>query len=181
MVCNSSMNKMIEPSAAATSRNTAFSRSSNSPRNFAPASSAPTSSDRMRASFMLSGQSPLIMRSAKPSAMAVLPTPGSPISTGLFFDRRLSTCMQRRISSSRPITGSIFPDCARSVKSIAYFFSASMPLSALGSLAPVEPLALRIASMDCRMRARVTPSVLSTSLAEVFVSDSANNKCSVLT
>ena len=28
------------------------------------------------------------MRCARPSAMAVLPTPGSPISTGLFFLRR---------------------------------------------------------------------------------------------
>ena len=175
------MNKIIEPSAAATSRSTALSRSSNSPRNFAPASSAPTSRDKMRASFMLSGQSPLIMRRAKPSAIAVLPTPGSPISTGLFFDRRLSTCMQRRISSSRPITGSIFPDCARSVRSMAYFFSASMPLSALGSLAPVEPLALRMASMDCRSRECVTPTALNTSLAGVLVSASANNKCSVLT
>jgi hypothetical protein len=47
--------------------------------------------------------------SASPSAIAVLPTPGSPISTGLFFVRRLSTCMHRRISSSRPITGSSLP------------------------------------------------------------------------
>ena len=41
--------------------------------------------------------------------MAVLPTPGSPISTGLFLVRRESTCMTRRISSSRPMTGSSFP------------------------------------------------------------------------
>ena len=38
--------------------------------------------------------------------MAVLPTPGSPMRTGLFFVRRLSTWMTRRISSSRPMTGS---------------------------------------------------------------------------
>ena len=37
--------------------------------------------------------------------MAVLPTPGSPIRTGLFLVRRLSTWMTRRISSSRPMTG----------------------------------------------------------------------------
>ncbi len=41
--------------------------------------------------------------------MAVLPTPGSPISTGLFLVRRDSTWMVRRISSSRPITGSSLP------------------------------------------------------------------------
>ena len=38
--------------------------------------------------------------------MAVLPTPGSPMSTGLFFVRRESTCMTRSISRSRPMTGS---------------------------------------------------------------------------
>jgi hypothetical protein len=47
------------------------------------------------------------MRWAMPSTMAVLPTPGSPMSTGLFFVRRESTCITRRISSSRPTTGSI--------------------------------------------------------------------------
>ena len=41
--------------------------------------------------------------------MAVLPTPGSPISTGLFLVRRESTWITRRISSSRPITGSSLP------------------------------------------------------------------------
>jgi hypothetical protein len=56
-----------------------------------------------------SGTSPLTMRSARPSAIAVLPTPGSPISTGLFLVRRDSTWMVRRISSSRPITGSSLP------------------------------------------------------------------------
>ena len=45
--------------------------------------------------------------------MAVLPTPGSPMSTGLFLVRRLSTWMTRRISSSRPMTGSSLPFAAR--------------------------------------------------------------------
>ena len=49
------------------------------------------------------------MRCARPSTIAVLPTPGSPISTGLFLVRRCSTWMVRRISSSRPITGSSLP------------------------------------------------------------------------
>ena len=43
----------------------------------------------MRLSRNTSGTSPLTMRCANPSAMAVLPTPGSPIRTGLFFVRRL--------------------------------------------------------------------------------------------
>ena len=37
-----------------------------------------------------SGTSPRTMRWARPSTMAVLPTPGSPISTGLFLVRRLT-------------------------------------------------------------------------------------------
>ena len=61
----------------------------------------------------VSGTSPETIRWARPSMMAVLPTPGSPISTGLFFVRRESTWTMRRISSSRPITGSSLPASAR--------------------------------------------------------------------
>jgi hypothetical protein len=93
---------------------TAFSRSSNSPRYFAPATIADRSSWTSRLFFSDSGTSPLTMRCASPSTIAVLPTPGSPISTGLFFVRRLSTCTTRRISSSRPITGSSLPRRANS-------------------------------------------------------------------
>ena len=38
-----------------------------------------------------SGTSPEIIRVASPSTIAVFPTPGFPISTGLFFVRRLNT------------------------------------------------------------------------------------------
>jgi hypothetical protein len=61
----------------------------------------------------------------EPSTMAVLPTPGSPISTGLFLVRRTSTWMVRRISSSRPMTGSSLPSRAWAVRSRAYFSRAS--------------------------------------------------------
>ncbi len=57
------------------------------------------------------------MRSARPSASAVLPTPGSPISSGLFFRRRHSTWIIRSSSSARPISGSILPSRARCVRS----------------------------------------------------------------
>ena len=124
-VCISSMNRTISPCADSISFSTAFSRSSNSPRYFAPATMAPRSSDSRRLFFSASGTSPLTMRSARPSTMAVLPTPGSPISTGLFLVRRASTWMARRISSSRPITGSSLPSRASAVTSRAYFFSAS--------------------------------------------------------
>ena len=67
---------------------TALRRSSNSPRYFAPAMSAPEIQAIRRLSLRLSGTSPATMRRASPSTMAVLPTPGSPMSTGLFFVRR---------------------------------------------------------------------------------------------
>ena len=105
-----------------TSLSTALSRSSNSPRYLAPAISAPRSSATSCLFFRLSGTSPLTMRCASPSTMAVLPTPGSPISTGLFLVRRDSTWIVRRISSSRPMTGSSLPSRAASVRSRAYFF-----------------------------------------------------------
>ena len=124
-VCSSSMKTMMSPSADEISDSTAFSRSSNSPRYLAPATMAPRSSAISFLPLSASGTSSLTMRSARPSAMAVLPTPGSPISTGLFLVRRLSTWMVRRISSSRPITGSSLPSRATWVRSRAYFFSAS--------------------------------------------------------
>ena len=106
--CSSSINRMISPSLFLTSSRTAFRRSSNSPRYFAPATRAPISSAKIFLFFKPSGTSPRTIRCARPSTTAVLPTPGSPIRTGLFFvflDRMRITL---RISESRPITGSIF-------------------------------------------------------------------------
>ena len=48
--------------------------------------------------------------------MAVLPTPGSPMRTGLFLVRRDSTCMTRSISRKRPMTGSSFLSRASAVR-----------------------------------------------------------------
>ncbi len=56
------------------------------------------------------------MRSASPSTMAVLPTPGSPTKTGLFLRRRQSTWMVRSSSASRPMSGSMCPCAARSTR-----------------------------------------------------------------
>ena len=81
----------------------------------------PRSSAITRLSLSVSGTSPRTIRWARPSAIAVLPTPGSPISTGLFLVRRLSTWMTRRISSSRPMTGSSLPARASLVRSRPYF------------------------------------------------------------
>ena len=117
------MNKIISPLEAVTSFTTAFKRSSNSPLYFAPATKAPISNEKICLFKRFSGTSPLMIRCAKPSAIAVLPTPGSPIRIGLFFVRRDRICKTRRISSSRPITGSNFPSFAKSVKFLAYLFN----------------------------------------------------------
>jgi hypothetical protein len=157
MVCNSSTNRITRPSCLARSFNTAFSRSSNSPRNFAPAISAPMSRARMRLSLRPSGTSPFTMRCASPSTMAVLPTPGSPIRTGLFLVRRCSTWTVRRISSSRPMTGSSLPCSARSVRSMVYFSSAWRCSSAFGSVIFSPP---RTSSMARSMAPLTTPASL---------------------
>ena len=118
------MKRMIRPSDFFTSLRTAFSRSSNSPRYLAPAIKAPMSKEKMVLSFKEAGTSPLTIRWASPSAMAVLPTPGSPMRTGLFLVLRLKMRMTLRISSSRPITGSSLFCRARSTRSEPYFFRA---------------------------------------------------------
>ena len=115
--CNSSIKRIILPSLALTSSSTAFRRSSNSPRYFAPATRAPMSSANTILSFRASGTSPLTIRCASPSTAAVLPTPGSPIRTGLFLVFLERIRMILRISVSRPITGSIFCSRAFSTRS----------------------------------------------------------------
>ena len=125
MVCSSSMNRMILPSLFLTSSRTAFRRSSNSPLYLAPATRAPMSRENMVLSLSPSGTSPRTMRCARPSTTAVLPTPGSPISTGLFFVLRDRMRTRLRISASRPMTGSNFWSLARSTRSEPYLFSVS--------------------------------------------------------
>ena len=125
MLCSSSMNSKILPSLCLISLSTAFRRSSNSPRYLAPANRAPMSRANSERSFSHSGTSPRTMRCASPSTMAVLPTPGSPMSTGLFLVLRDRIRTTRRISGSRPITGSSFPCRACATRSTPYFSRAS--------------------------------------------------------
>jgi len=87
------------------------------PLHLEPATIAPMSIATRRLPRRPSGTSPATMRCARPSTIAVLPTPGSPISTGLFLVRRERTCTTRRISSSRPMTGSSLALRASSVRS----------------------------------------------------------------
>mmetsp|Transcript_5799 Transcript_5799/g.14878 ORF Transcript_5799/g.14878 Transcript_5799/m.14878 type:complete len:266 (-) Transcript_5799:385-1182(-) len=155
----SSMNRIMFPSAPSTSFITALRRSSNSPRYLAPATREPMSrlmSERPRRD---SGTSPLTMRCAKPSATAVFPTPGSPMSTGLFFVRRLRIWMHLRISSSRPMTGSSFPSRARCVRSVAYRPSASNFSSGFWSCTVDPP---RTCAAAFSSTSRVSPAGFST-------------------
>ena len=134
----SSIKRIISPLDCTTSLMTAFKRSSNSPLYLAPAISAPISSEYNFLVFKFSGMSPLTKRWAKPSAMAVLPTPASPIRIGVFLVLLERICSTRRISSSRPITGSSFPWRAMSFKFFAYLFSA-LYVSSLEALFTLLP------------------------------------------
>ena len=130
-VCSSSTNSMTPLLASSTSFKTLLSRSSKSPRNFAPAMRDPRSREMTRLSLIDSGTSPFTMRCARPSRIAVFPVPAEPINTGLFFVRLDRIWMVRWISPSRPMTGSSLPSRARSVRSTPYCskagFSGSPP------------------------------------------------------
>ena len=55
----------------------------------------------------------------KPSTTAVLPTPGSPIGTGLFLVRRDRTCITRSMLFSRPIAWDVELAVARELREVA--------------------------------------------------------------
>ncbi|KFM28535.1 hypothetical protein F751_0276, partial [Auxenochlorella protothecoides] len=86
-VCTSSIMRIMS-SFCLISSISFFSRSSNSPRYLVPATSRPRSRVTTCLPSIVSGTSPAAMRWARPSATAVLPTPGSPIRHGLFLVRR---------------------------------------------------------------------------------------------
>ena len=142
MVCSSSINK-ITSGDFSNSFITAFIRSSNWPRYFVPATKEAKSSVMTLLPNNILDTFFWIILNASPSAMAVLPTPGSPIKTGLFFLRRLRICATRSISFSRPTIGSNFPISAIFVKSRPKLSSTGvLDFSAFGSLpcAAPEPL-----------------------------------------
>mmetsp|Transcript_466 Transcript_466/g.1771 ORF Transcript_466/g.1771 Transcript_466/m.1771 type:complete len:326 (-) Transcript_466:67-1044(-) len=108
----------MRSSSPTTSSSSLVTRFSSSPRSLAPAMSRPMSSETMRLSTRKSGHLPETMRTARPAPIAVLPTPGSPSRMGLFLRRRARISTQRATSLSRPITGSILPLRASSVRSV---------------------------------------------------------------
>jgi len=84
----------------------ALMRSSNCPRYFVPATIEAISRLITRLSKRILDTFLWTIRSASPSTIADLPTPGSPIRTGLFFFLRLRICASLSISFSRPTIGS---------------------------------------------------------------------------
>ena len=70
--------------------------------------------------------------------MAVLPTPGSPISAGLFLVRRQRIWMTRSISFSRPMTGSILPARTASVRLMPSWSTVGVLLARLVSVVGPE-------------------------------------------
>ena len=126
MVCSSSMKRMMPALALA---DFARARLSAAPQirrgTWRPRSARPYRARKWSCPCSPSGTSPRTMRCASPSAMAVLPTPGSPMSTGLFFVLRDRMRMTFRISLSRPMTGSSSFSRARLTRSVPYLARAS--------------------------------------------------------
>ena len=136
-----------------------LSRSSNSPRYFVPATSEPMSRVSTRLLSSVSGTSPATIRWARPSAMAVLPTPGSPIRAGLFFVRLERIWMTRSISFSLPMTGSSFPARAASVRLMPSWSTVGVLLARLASgVGPADELWDRTRMTSWRTLSRLTPS-----------------------
>ena len=98
-----------------------FRRSSKSPRYLEPATMLARSSENTILFLSRSGTWLFTMACASPSTTADLPTPGSPMSTGLFLVRRESTWIILSISFLRPMTGSILPSRAFCVRLTPYF------------------------------------------------------------
>ena len=113
-----------------------------------------------------------------PSAMAVLPTPGSPTSIGLFFVLRERMCNVLRISSSRPITGSSLPCLASSFKFLAYLFSALNSCDCVCDVTVSPFLRSLIAAIN---PFSVSPVFFNSLAVESFPCTMASNKCSVVT
>ena len=144
----SSINRIISPFESSTSFKTAFKRSSNSPLNLAPAIRDPISNEKTFLFFKESGTSPFKILWANPSAIAVFPTPGSPIRTGLFLVLLEIICIVLLISPSLPIIGSIFPFLASSTRSLPYFSKTSYLTSGLGESTFLFPLISKIVLLN---------------------------------
>ena len=117
MVCISSIN-IIMSGFASSSFIRFLMRSSNCPLYLVPATMPAMSSPTSRLLCSIGDTFLSAIICASPSTIALLPTPGSPISIGLFFLRRHSISCSRCISFSLPTTGSSLPSSAALVRSI---------------------------------------------------------------
>ena len=113
----SSMNKIISLFFSI-SFITAFILSSNCPLYFVPATTLAKSRDMTLLLYSNLETFLSTILKANPSAIADLPTPGSPISKGLFFFLLLKIWDTLSISLFLPIIGSSFPSEAYNVKSL---------------------------------------------------------------
>ena len=95
-------------------------RSSNCPRYLEPATIAVRSTDTILLLNKAGEVCCFTISCASPSTIALLPTPGSPMSMGLFFFLRPMISKTLWISCSLPTTGSNFPSLAALVKSVLY-------------------------------------------------------------
>ena len=141
----SSINTIIS-GVCSISFNRALIRSSNCPLYFVPATIPVISRLTIRLLKNMGEHLRCAIIWARPSTMALLPTPGSPINMGLFFLRLPRISTTRCISFSRPITGSSFPSKAALVKS-------TEKLSMTGvfdfSLVPLPVLGCWVLVMGC--------------------------------
>jgi hypothetical protein len=115
----------------------AFILSSNCPRYFVPATIDAKSRVKILLPVSVGDASPSSINCAKPSTIADLPTPGSPMIIGLFFFLRESIWDILLISFSRPITLSTSPFSTALDMSL-------QKLSNTGVLALIEPSLLLI-------------------------------------
>ena len=178
-VCSSSMKMISSSPCARISSMTFFSRSSKSPRYLVPATMPPRSIWTRRLSRSVSGTSPSTIRCAMPSTIAVLPTPGSPMSTGLFFVRLDSTSIVCSISCSRPTTGSTRPSRASAVRSVPNWSTVGVSdggfLPALPAPAPRPPPPV---TASCSASGVIRASLSTWPAADSGLTASANSRCS---
>jgi hypothetical protein len=123
---------MTVPPASLISLRTAFRRSSNSPRYFEPASSAPMSSAMTRPVAQRLGHVAGLDALGEALDDGGLADAGLADEHGLFLVRRLRTWMTRRISSSRPDDRVELALLGASVRSRPNFSSAWYLSSATG-------------------------------------------------
>ncbi len=111
-----------------------FILASNWPLNCVPAITAVISSKYTSLLNNLAGTFPSAIFIAKPCAIAVLPTPGSPIKHGLFLERRFKIWIILWISLFLPITASNWPFLALFVRFVPKVSKAFLFLFFLSTL-----------------------------------------------